>query len=100
MNFPKAKWILGVTGCGFLVAMAFVFWPFRFSYTAVCTKCGAEQHVQEWKLPGVDWTFYKQASEVATPLSTSLTSSGLVTAHPHAWLFAAGGGNGIRCAIG
>lgn len=82
------------------MAVSLAFWPFRLSYTAVCTKCGAEERVQEWKVPGTDWTFFRRSSEIATPFSKSLSASRLVGAHDHNWLFAAGGGNGTRCAIG
>jgi hypothetical protein len=100
MNFGKTKWM--VEGFAILIATAatLVGWPFRFSYTSVCSKCGAEQHAQEWKLPGTDLTFFTEASVTATPLSKYLSSSGLLTTHSHDWLFAAGGGNGVSCAIG
>lgn len=100
MNSPKTKTILEMVGIACLVMGALALWPFRFSYTAVCAKCGAEERVQEWKVPGTDWTFFRRSTEVATPLSKMLATSGLLPAHEHNWLFAAGGGNGTSCAIG
>jgi len=93
----KAKWI---GGCVLIVAMTLVLWPFCFGYTAICTKCGAEEHVREWRVPFCDLTFFRYSSIVETPLSSSLAPSGLVAEHSHNWLFAAGGGNGVTCAIG
>jgi len=100
MNFKKINWTWKVIGCVCFAVVALALWPFRFSYTAVCTKCGAEERVQEWKVPGTDWTFFRRSSEVATPLSKSIAASTLVETHTHDWLFAAGGGNGVRCAVG
>jgi hypothetical protein len=100
MNFTKPKWFAKSLGVVLIFAAAFVLYPFCFSYVSVCAECGAEQHSQEWKLPWTDWTVFKHSSFHATPLSRYLSSSGLVAAHTHNWLFAAGGGNGITCAIG
>jgi hypothetical protein len=100
MNITKPKWFPKGLGVVFMFAAVFVLFQFCFSYVSVCTECGAEEHTQEWKLPGTDWTVFKQSSVHATSLSRYLASSGLVATHTHKWLFAAGGGNGVTCAIG
>jgi hypothetical protein len=65
-----------------------------FQWTSFCSISGAERQSTRllWIIP---WhkTF-------ATQLSAFATREGLVGAHPHDWLFAAGGGSGVRCAIG
>jgi hypothetical protein len=101
MKLPTlTEGFLGSLGCVAAIFGIVAAWPFRFSYTSVCSKCGAEQHAQEWKFPGTEMTFFSHASVTATPLSRYLYSGSLVTKHSHDWLFAHGGGNGIRCAIG
>lgn len=96
--FGTRKWLMG--GCGLLVlAATFVFWPYIFCYDSVCSQCGAIKQTTEWHLPNSDYSFTHSSIE-QTPLSTYLTSAGIVGAHSHHWLFGHGGGNGIRCALG
>lgn len=100
MNVLKGNWICVIIVWAILLPIAVVLWPFRFSYDSFCTHCGAEQFTTEWQLPGCDWTFFRISSVKATPLSQYVTSSHLAEAGSHDWLFAHGGGNGVRCALG
>jgi hypothetical protein len=95
----RRKWEIAACGL-FALAATFVFWPFRFSYDSVCSRCGMERRTIEWQLPHSRFTFFTWSFTAQTPLSTYLTSSGIVGPHSHAWLFGHGGGNGIKCALG
>jgi hypothetical protein len=71
-----------------------------FGFTSVCSRCGAIQDTTEWQIPLTSITLFRHSSEHASAVSTVLTSSGLVAPHEHQWLFCAGAGNGVTCAIG
>lgn len=94
-----SRWKIGF---GILVALTaiFAFWPFYFSYDSVCSLCGAIQQTTRWHLPHSQHSFYKRSGTKPTALSSYLTSSGIVAAHEHQWLFGYGGGNDIFCALG
>ena len=87
-------------GAALLLCGAGVFWPFCFSYDSVCSKCGASRYTREWQLPHSQHSLFAHSQIVSTPLSQYLSSSGMVQAHSHQWLFGHGGGNGVRCALG
>jgi hypothetical protein len=72
--------------------------PFRFS--SVCERCGAIRYTTEWQFPGTRWTVLARSTESETPVSRTLVTNGIVTAHDHPWIFASGGGNGVKCALG
>ena len=96
----KTKWCSAALGGLFLMFAAFAFWPCRFYYDSVCSQCGAIRYTTKWQLPQSGHSLFTHSTAETTPLSRYLTSSGLVTAHPHHWLFGHGGGNGVRCALG
>lgn len=96
---PISKWRMGFYAL-IVLAITFVFWPFRFSYDSVCSQCGAIMQTTEWQLPYRHYTFFTCSSIRQTSLSSYLTSSHIVGTHSHHWLFAHGGGNGITCAQG
>jgi hypothetical protein len=73
-------------------------WTFR--YSSVCGQCGAIQNTTEWQLPFCPVAYWKHSSIGSTPLSDALSAAGAMPPHQHTWRFAAGGGNGVTCAIG
>jgi hypothetical protein len=76
----------------------FIAGPFR--YASVCDKCGAIRHSSDWQLPGTDVTIITFSKESDSPLSRVLLTNGIVQTHSHHWLFAQGGGHGVKCALG
>jgi hypothetical protein len=80
---------LSVLGVG-----AFVLGGGFFRWGSVCGVCGAERDSIERF-----WVF--RAHRVKpTPLSEFVLREGIQIAHQHNWLFAHGGGAGVKCAIG
>lgn len=71
-----------------------------FGYASVCDKCGAVRHSRDWQLPGTEVTIFTLSKELDSPLSRVLLRNGIVQTHPHHWLFAQGGGHGVKCALG
>jgi hypothetical protein len=71
-----------------------------FSSTRVCHTCGLVQHHYEHQLPLMQVTYWTSQSTAETQLSRMLRGKNLVVDHDHDWVFRAGGGNGIACAIG
>ena len=96
----KVKWCSAGVGCLILLPAVVAFWPFRFGYDSVCSQCGAIRSTAEWHVPYSERYLFTYSVVETTPVSRYLTSSGLVTAHSHHWLFGHGGGNGVRCALG
>jgi hypothetical protein len=94
------KWVLTATGFVLVLGIAFAFWPYRFYYDSFCSQCGAYKWSLEWQLPHSEMWFFRHSRISETALSRYLTSSSTVSRHVHRWLFAHGGGNGIRCALG
>ena len=72
----------------------------RFSFTSVCSRCGAIRDTTEWQVPMTRISVFSHSSERASPVSAVLTRSGIVGAHEHQWMFCQGAGNGVSCAIG
>src|SRR5215204_6449400 len=81
-----------------VVTLALMMGP--FGYTSVCNRCGALRSTTEWQLPMTSLTVFRSSTESESPLSRVLLTNGIVAAHSHQWLFAQGGGNGVKCAIG
>ena len=75
------------------------FWG-AFSSLSVCTTCGKLKQTTEWQIPCTEVTYWEHESVTDTPLSRSLTTTGMVGEREHTWAFATGGGNGVMCAIG
>jgi hypothetical protein len=94
------KWIFAATGFAIVLGIAFTYWPYRFYYDSFCSQCGAYKSSLEWQLPHSETWFFRHSRISETALSRYLTSSSTVSRHVHRWLFAHGGGNGIRCALG
>ncbi len=82
----------------FLLGIASYNDPFCSSY--VCFRCGAARQKTSWQVPRTSLTLFAHSTERQTPVSRSLTTNGIVSPHPHQWVFATGGGNGVRCALG
>jgi hypothetical protein len=96
----KQRWVaIGVFAI-FATVLTFTVIAGPFGYSSVCGKCGASRHTTDWQLPLTDFTVFTHSTESASPLSRALLTNGIVSAHSHHWLFAQGGGNGVRCAIG
>jgi len=92
----KKKWIL--VGLCTLSALFIVLLTClaRFSWSAICDKCGAEKDTTAWQVRSTEFTVFHSATERETPVSRALS----VGPHSHHWIFAQGGGNGVRCALG
>ncbi len=71
-----------------------------FSYASVCDRCGAIRQTTEWQMPRTRFAFFSHSSTHQTPVSLCLTTNRIVPPHRHQWVFAQGGGNGIKCALG
>ena len=100
LNGLNINWV--PLGIAFAIAagVAFTFWPYRFYSDSFCSICGAYKWTREWQLPHSDAWFFRWSTYSETALNRYLTSSGVVTPHAQRWLFAHGGGNGVRCALG
>jgi hypothetical protein len=103
MSSPTVRWelfiVLGCIACATILGL-FMYQGGPFSYSSVCSRCGIVCHTTKWQLPGTRFTVFDQSSERDTPVSLSLRADGIVGPHSHQWLFAQGGGNGVRCALG
>lgn len=96
----KQRWaVIGVFAV-FATVLTFTFIGRPFRYSSVCDKCGALRHTTDWRFPLTRVTVFTYSTESDSPLSRALLTNTIVPAHGHHWLFAQGGGNGVRCAIG
>ena len=103
MRLPRVRLelliILGAICCvAVLGVLSYSAGPFR--YSSVCNRCGAVRQTTERQFPRTHFTFFSRSVERATPVSLSLTTNRVVGSHSHQWIFAEGGGNGVRCALG
>ena len=93
------KWIL--IGGAMAVALALSIACFgTFGYSSVCNRCGAVRQTTEWQIPRTSIPVFSRSSVRQTPVSLSLTTNLIAPPHSHQWVFAHGGGNGVRCALG
>lgn len=83
--------LLGLT-C--LALLTFVLRGGFFSWVSVCKICGAERSSTK-----VLWV-YPLHQVKQSPLSEFVAREQLIGQHQHDWLFGAGGGAGVGCAIG
>jgi hypothetical protein len=81
-----------------LATLTFVSGP--FGYMSVCDRCGALRHTTDWMLPFTEIKIYTHQTESDSPLSRTVLEHAIIQPHAHHWLFANGGGHGVRCAIG
>jgi hypothetical protein len=95
----RKKWIALIVG-GIVLLLAIPLMFGTFSYSSVCTQCGAMRMTSEWKMPVSRRTVYSTSSESQTPVSAVLVRGGVVSQHEHQWKFCSGGGDEILCAIG
>jgi hypothetical protein len=72
----------------------------RFTYSSVCRHCGARQSTTEWQILFTSITLFRHSTFRETPFSVAADRYGRTKEQPHNWVFAAGGGNFILCAIG
>jgi len=93
------RWfVISAVAIAAFAASVVLFGPFR--YSAVCNRCGAIQRTTEWQIPRTSIRLISRSSIQQTPVSLCLTTNRIVTSHDHQWIFAQGGGNGVRCALG
>ena len=71
-----------------------------FSYGSVCGKCGALQSASEFRIGPMRIPVIWQQTTTETLSSRGLEKMGLGCGRQHVWLFASGGGAGVKCAIG
>jgi hypothetical protein len=71
-----------------------------FGYSSVCSRCGAVRQTTEWQIPCTSIPIFSRSSVRQTPVSLSMTTNRIAPPHGHQWVFAQGGGNGVRCALG
>jgi hypothetical protein len=100
MSMKRKKRFLIVGASVLLIALVASALFGRFGFTSVCSRCGEIRDTTEWQIPLTSVTVFSPSSEHTSPVSTALTTSGIVAAHEHQWLFCQGGGNGVTCAIG
>ena len=92
---------------GFVIAVAavilltgYILASGAFRYASVCDRCGAIRQTTEWQIPHTSFAILSRSSTHETPVSLCLTTNKIVRQHNHQWVFAQGGGNGIKCALG
>ena len=96
----KTNW-MGLAGFATLAAIVgFTLVHGVFTFSSVCSRCGGVRRTTEWQIPHTEITLFTYSSEATTPLSQVLMTNNIVPTHNHNWLFAHGGGNGVRCALG
>ncbi len=83
-----------------LLLVVFTIVAGAFRYTSVCNRCGAVRYKTEWQVPHTRFAFFSHSSVRQTPVSLCLTTNQITPMHSHNWVFAQGGGNGIKCALG
>lgn len=86
------RFIRWSAGAVVLLVLAFFFLPW-FSSTSICDQCGCRCNDQSV-------AFLNFHSEEQTPLGELIDDWGLVGPHSHHWIFIAGGGSSVVCALG
>lgn len=71
-----------------------------FRYSSVCKHCAKVKSTSEFGIQSWNVVVWQTSKEQESRLSTMLASEGIVQPHEHNWMFAQGGGNGVKCAIG
>jgi hypothetical protein len=71
-----------------------------FSFSSVCSRCGATQHATMWQIPLTETTVFRTSSVSETPVSMALLRIGITSKHDHQWQFSQGSDNGVYCALG
>lgn len=71
-----------------------------FHSTLICFRCGMVNYRQDRQLPYIPFTWKRTNKIEHTPLSRLLTEEGIIASHEHDWIFVAGNGNFIVCALG
>jgi hypothetical protein len=95
----KVKWGL-IFVVGVVVLVGCILTSGAFRYLSVCDRCGAIRQTTEWQIPRTRFAFFSHSSIRQTAVSLCLTTNRIVPTHGHKWVFAQGGGNGIKCALG
>jgi hypothetical protein len=93
------KWFVA-SGTAVAVLASYVAFCGAFGYSSVCSRCGAVRLTTEWQIPRTSIPVFSHSSIRQTPVSLCLTTNRIVPPHGHQWVFAQGGGNGVRCALG
>lgn len=91
---------LACSGLAFGLVLTACLWPGRFAYSSVCSLCGLESRNSEIHLGLFETQFAPTQQLETNAISNVLLSRRELLNHQHAWVFAAGGGAGIKCAIG
>ena len=71
-----------------------------FGFSSVCSHCGSVRQATRWQIPFTDLTLWETHTDSRNDFSDFAARHGRSADGPHQWVFAAGGGNGITCAIG
>lgn len=95
----KAKGLV-ILGVAVILLISCILVSGRFAYSSVCDRCGAVRQTTEWQIPATSFAVFSHSSTHQTPVSLSLTTNQIVPPHNHEWVFAQGGGNGVKCALG
>lgn len=99
VRHSRMKWFVigGVAAAALGIYVAFFG---AFGYSSVCSRCGAVRQTTEWQIPRTSIPILSRSSVRQTPVSLSMTTNRIAPPHGHQWVFAQGGGNGVRCALG
>lgn len=99
----RRLFLIGNLGLG-LVAIAYALrtsvWPGRFHYRSVCSVCGLEARTSEIHFGEFETQFGLTREYETNAIAALLLNHPAIKAHQHAWLFAVGGGAGVKCALG
>lgn len=104
-NVPSSSWLKrclvvflagGLLGFGLLWTPAS---PAVFGFSSYCRVCGLEQRTLRNQLPLSEVTLFERSVESPTLYSGAYYAGG-GPSHAHDFVFAAGSGNGVKCAIG
>ena len=82
-----------------LVLVACV-WPGRFGYSSVCSLCGLESRNTEIHFGLFETRFAPTQQLETNAMAAVLLNRPELLNHQHTWVFATGGGAGVKCAIG
>src|SRR5438552_2240503 len=93
------KWFV-ITGVAAAVLAVYIVVYGAFGFSSVCSRCGAVRLATAWQIPRTSIPVFSRSSIHQTPVSICLMTNRIAPPHRHQWVFAQGGGNGVRCALG
>ena len=71
-----------------------------FRYSSACKHCAKSRSTSEYGIHRWQIVLWRTSEEQESRLSAMLAVEGIVRPHVHDWIFAQGGGSGVKCAIG